>query len=453
MTAWREEVVCRRKARVSRLAVLVVLVVAGCRRAPMVETAKVGSLGQPVKTVLNMPAAPGGAAPKLLSEVGAFQELAALTPAAGLMPYDINVSFWSDGAAKHRWIGLPVGGKLGFSAEGEWSFPPGTVFVKNFELPADQVGSGRSRPLIETRVLVCGADGGVAGASYKWRDDGSDADLVSEPIVAPVGGGGTNARNWYFPGRDDCRVCHTPAAGGVLGVKTRQINRSLGDAGENQLVKWNRLGLFKDEIGDIERFAKLRPAADFSATVEDRARSYLDVNCANCHRPGGVAGNFDARFDTPLGRQNLIDGPVLIDLGIDRARVIAPRDVWRSIALARVETSDLTRMPPLAHEQVDREGAGVLRAWIESLPGVEVLEPPSMQPKGGEFRGAVRVVLRHRDAGATIRYTLDGSAPGKSSAVYQGPLEIKGPVTVRARAYKEGVTRSVVVQETFVVND
>jgi uncharacterized repeat protein (TIGR03806 family) len=411
------------------------------------------ALIQPGTSIVNMPATREAAAPQLLSEVGVFSDLATLTPIPELMPYDINVSFWSDGAEKRRWIGVPAGERIKFSADGEWRFPAGTVFVKNFELPADEVPPGR-RAVIETRVLVCGADGGVSGASYRWRADGSDAELVNEPVTAPVGGS-ESGRTWYFPGREDCRVCHTPAAGGVLGVKTRQMNRPLGAAGENQLLTWDRQGLFEHGLGAIkpERLAKLSAARDSSASVEVRARSYLDVNCANCHRPAGVAGNFDARYSTPLARQNLVDGPVLIDLGIDRARVIAPHDVWRSIALARVETPDLTRMPPLAHERIDREGAGLLRAWIEGMPGAAVLAPPIIETKGGEYHKAVRVVLRHPDAGAVIRYTLDGSAPGKSSPVYEGPVKLTEPATLRARAYKEGATRSIIVQETFIVND
>jgi mono/diheme cytochrome c family protein len=235
-----------------------------------------------------------------------------------------------------------------------------------------------------------------------------------------------------------------------LGVKTRQINRVEGDGG-NQLARWARLGFFDREAGPADGLARLYALEDQSAGVEARARSFLDANCAHCHRPGGVAGNFDARFDTPLARQNLIGGRVLIDLGIDGARAIAPRDPWRSIVLNRVETTDQTRMPPLAHEVVDRAGAAVLREWIASMPGPAVVAPPSFEPKGGEFARSARVTLRCAEPGAVIRYTLDGSLPGPSAREYQGPIELTEPVTVRARAYKDGMTRSVVVQETFVV--
>jgi uncharacterized repeat protein (TIGR03806 family) len=427
------------------------VLLAGCRHAPAAANEGMGARGHGVR----LPTTREGGPPKLLSQVGAFKDLRALVPAEGLTPYDINVSFWSDGAQKRRWIGLPAGGRIRYASEGEWKFPPGTVFVKNFVLPPEAHAPGHPSGVIETRVLVCDRDGVVHGASYKWRGDGSDADLVTEPITLALPDSKTSTRSWYFPGTADCQVCHTQAAGGVLGVKARQLNRPLGRTGENQLVAWNRRGMFSNERGEIDpaHVSALKEAGDTSASIEDRARSFLDVNCSNCHRPGGVAGNFDARYDTPLERQNLIGGPVLIDLGIDRARVISPHDVWRSIALLRLETSDQTRMPPLAHQTVDLEAAGVLRAWIESLPGAEVLAPPTIEPKGGAYRGTLRVVLKNSDPAAQIRYTLDGSAPGKTSAIYSGPIELKDPTTLRARAYKEGATRSIIVQETFIMND
>jgi hypothetical protein len=396
-----------------------------------------------------MPESRDAALPRTLSGVGAFANVAALQPVSGLVAYDVNTPFWSDGASKSRWIGLPAGRHFQFMAEGEWMFPAGTVLVKHFELPRKESDPDGPRTRLETRVLVCDGEGGAYGACYKWRKDGSDADLVTEPLNAAA------AQSWYFPGVSDCRTCHTSVSGGVLGVKTRQINRPFGASKENQLTAWRRKGFFGPATPpmDTDRLAKLSPLDDVSRPIEDRARSFLDVNCAYCHRPGGVAGNFDARYDTPPDRQNLIGGAVLIDLGIDRARVIAPHDVWRSLALVRVSTSDLTRMPPLAHQKVDERGVSVLRAWIESLPGPAVVPPPSVEPTGGEFAKTIRVVLSDREAGAVVRYTLDGSLPVATSPVYQGPVEIKGPATLRARAFKEGMTRSIVVQETYIVND
>src|SRR2546425_5082850 len=138
---------------------------------------------QRISPFLNMPPTAVGDLPRLLSQTGAFADLAALKPSAGLIPYELNVAFWSDGADKQRWIALPGRTKIAFAPTGEWTFPPGTVFVKHFDMPAD---ASRQKPRrLETRLLVCAADGGVYGASYKWRADQSDADLVTDPITQP----------------------------------------------------------------------------------------------------------------------------------------------------------------------------------------------------------------------------------------------------------------------------
>ncbi len=187
------------------------------------------------------------------------------------------------------------------------------------------------------------------------------------------------------------------------------------------------------------------------AALEDRARSYLDANCAQCHRPGGTVANFDARYDTPLEQQAIIDGPVLIDQGIDHPRVVSPHDIWRSIAFMRVDTNAEIRMPPLARETIDADGVALLKQWILSLPGRDVLDPPVIAPNGGAYHGPLQVTLKESQPGAAIRYTLDGSVPGPSDKLYEGPIDINQTTIVRARAYREGFTRSITVQEVFAL--
>ena len=125
---------------------------------------------------LNMPQLADGKIPLLLSQTGAFRDTRNLVPAAGLIPYDLVVPFWSDGASKLRWAAIPQG-KIKNSPTGDWIFPNGTVFVKTFELPIDAANPGVKRRL-ETRLLVRDSAGGVYGVVYKWRPDGSDADLL-----------------------------------------------------------------------------------------------------------------------------------------------------------------------------------------------------------------------------------------------------------------------------------
>jgi hypothetical protein len=117
----------------------------------------------------------------------------------------------------------------------------------------------------------------------------------------------------------------------------------------------------------------------------------------------------------------------------------------------RVDTNDDLRMPPLARNTIDVKGVALLRQWVQSLPGRDVLAPPAIAPLGGSFSAAVTVTLSSSEPGAEIRYTLDGSAPGTADARYEKPIRIEGPAVLRARAYKDGLTRSVIAQQTYII--
>jgi uncharacterized repeat protein (TIGR03806 family) len=412
---------------------------------------------------LGMPTSDRQAPPRLLSQTGAFKNPRDLIPVDSLIPYDINVPFYSDGAVKSRWASIPSEGPatnpcVRFAATGEWQFPSGTVFVKHFEMVTDETRPDLKRRL-ETRLLVRTAEGGVYGATYKWRADNSDAELLTSNLTETLSirtATGFRTQTWYYPSRRDCKTCHTSTAGGVLGLKTRQMNRDFrfpSGVVDNQLRSWNHIGLFEPELQekDLAGYAKLAPADDLTRSLDDRARSYLDANCAYCHRPGGTVAYFDARYDTPHERQNLVNGSVLIDEGLDKARVIAPNDIWRSVTLLRASSLEGLKMPPLAHETLDHQGLNLLREWIQSLPGKKVLPPPEFSLRGGKFQAPIEVALHHLEPGTEIRYTTDGSAPTLSDPVYREPLHVSESTTVRAKAFKPGFVKSITAQETFVL--
>src|SRR5581483_2170989 len=84
----------------------------------------------------------GAPLPPTLADTGAFTNLASLTspndplqPAPGIVPYDINQSFWSDNALKSRWFSVPsLSQTIGFDPSNNWTFPAGTVWIKHFNL-------------------------------------------------------------------------------------------------------------------------------------------------------------------------------------------------------------------------------------------------------------------------------------------------------------------------------
>lgn len=437
---------------------LLLILLAGCQDPPR-PTASDAHVDGPAPMALPaMPSDATGVMPVRLSLTGAFAHTADLAPADHLQPYAVNAALWSDGAMKKRWLTLPSGSQITFHAQGEWQFPAGTVFVKHFALPTDERNPGILRRL-ETRLLVRAASGGVYGVTYRWRADGSDADLLDaaadDRIAVSTASGAVRTQTWHYPSRAECLQCHNPVAGFVLGVSTRQINRSADDPAEhgaNQISVLARRGWLDHPPASGDTLPHLSGIGDASASVEERSRSYLDANCAFCHRPGMVGfANFDARADTPLAEANLIRGQVIIDHGIDRARNIMPLDPWRSMILVRMESTDALRMPPVAHLAIDLQAAALLRTWIMALPGKPALPPPTITPPEGRFNAPVVVTLVDDDPQAILRYTTDGSLPDQDSPAYHAGLTVDAPTTLRVKAFRPGFASSVVANAVLLV--
>ena len=133
-------------------------------------------------------------------------------------------------------------------------------------------------------------------------------------------------------------------------------------------------------------------------------------------------------------------------------RTVAPNDPWRSLLLMRVSATNAIKMPPLAHNVLDAQSVALLKQWIESLPGPEVVAPPTISPRGGNFAQPATVTLQG-EPGAEIRYTLDGSAPTTADLLYEKPVHLTNPTVLRAKAFKPGRTRSITVQEVFIIGE
>jgi hypothetical protein len=180
----------------------------------------------------------------------------------------------------------------------------------------------------------------------------------------------------------------------------------------------------------------------------------MDANCAQCHRPSGSGPTFDGRYDTALTNQNIINAILSKgDLGYDNARVVVPKDVWRSIFYGRMNITDsAVKMPTLARNLIDTNAVQVIGDWINSLAGVPALAPPGIIPNGGSFAGSVNVTLQHSDASAAIRYTLDGTLPATNSPLYTGAINLTSNMTVRAKAFETNFIASVAANAVFIIN-
>lgn len=311
-------------------------------------------------------------APRLLSQTGAFSDLSNLTPTAGLIPYELIEPFWSDGADKDRWIAIPNNGthnsaaeQIQFSENGNWTFPKGTVMIKHFELGGQR---------LETRFEVKGENDTYYYLTYKWNAAGTDAELLTTGLDEQITVNG-QTQTYHYPSPSECLTCHQSAAGSVLGLRTRYINKAITypNSGQttNQLVALSRIGAINQNITNAATNNYITVAAhdDLSKSVELRARSYLDVNCAGCHQPGtGNRAIFDARITTPLNQQNYIDGDVISNLGLNNPKLIVEGEVNRSMVHFRMNSLTTgVSMPPIAKNKIDNEGVQVIADWINSL--------------------------------------------------------------------------------------
>ena len=67
--------------------------------------------------------------PALLSQTGAFSDVASMTTSPGLIPFDVSSPLWTDGVLKWRWIAVPPNTQIAFAESSPWHFPPGTVSI------------------------------------------------------------------------------------------------------------------------------------------------------------------------------------------------------------------------------------------------------------------------------------------------------------------------------------
>ncbi len=264
--------------------------------------------------------------PRTLGASGLFSSVRDQTPAPGVIPYSINAPRWADGAVARRWIGIPNREAIQFvdknkewPREGAW--PRDSVLAKTLAL------DGRR---LETQVLHY--DGLAWNAyAYVWNEAQTDAALApAEGAEVDLGGG----RKWRVPARAACLTCHNPWPGYALTFNAAQLDRPWPDrdGAVDQIEVFQRWGILPKEL---PRGKPLVDSTDESAPLLERARSYLAVNCAHCHRfGGGGSARIDLRHDIPLEEMRVAgERPTLGAFDLADARIVAGGDPSRSVLL------------------------------------------------------------------------------------------------------------------------
>ncbi len=339
--------------------------------------------------------------PQSLSQTGAFSNLTNLTPTDGLIPYDLVESFWSDGALKKRWIGIPNDGahdtaeeQIDYSENGNWDLPVGSVLIKHIEMPLDENNPSITKRL-ETRFSVKAADGNFYFATYKWNTAQTDALLLTtgldESLNITKADGSTVVQTWRYPNRNECITCHNTSTDGTIGTRTRFLNKDFTypktGRTANQLVTLSHLGILNQTIADVDTPSLLtyKSIDDANASVDEKARSYMDLNCAYCHQAGSdVRADFDLRMNLDLAATGLLDAGIYNPLGVLGEEILAAGEPEKSILYLRANSVDPSiAMPPVAKNRIDDEGVALLEEWIRQLgvtpevPVYNVLLSPS----------------------------------------------------------------------------
>jgi uncharacterized repeat protein (TIGR03806 family) len=307
-----------------------------------------------------VPGAGGGRdVPSQLSATGCVSSANPSQPASGLIPYAPTAPFFSDGAAKTRWLALPDGQRITLDASGDFDFPNGSVLMKNFAL------AGK---LVETRLFMRHDDGTWAGYTYEWDAAGADATRVVGGKSVTVDG-----HTWDFPSEAQCLQCHNAAAGRSLGLEIGTLNGDFGypnGRSANQLATLNSIGTLTPALTQAPSALPAIPDPAGSAPLADRARAYLHSNCGYCHRPDGPTPvDLDLRYGTQLASTRACDVTPINDLGIADARRIAPGSAARSTVVARMNRTGADAMPPLARHTIDTAGVQLISDWINGLAG------------------------------------------------------------------------------------
>jgi hypothetical protein len=79
------------------------------------------------------------------------------------------------------------------------------------------------------------------------------------------------------------------------------------------------------------------------------------------------------------------------------------------------------------------------------------VESPVITPVSGAYLDTVQVAIVCGTSNSAIRYTLDGSAPNASSALYSAPIDIFSDTTVTAAGFAYGMTNSDPVSESYTI--
>ena len=309
-----------------------------------------------------------------LSDYHFFEgELKQQAPSIGVIPFAPKSTLFTDYAKKKRFIWLPEGEIATYNGDHDViELPTGAALVKTFYY--DNVQPANDTRIIETRIMIRKPEGWIF-AEYVWNEEQTDAFLTTQGGTTDISwleNGVAKSTTYQIPNILDCFTCHHRGTEVLpIGIKPQNLNfnYSYADGSKNQLQKWIDVGYLEDDLP--AEIASVVDYSDTSKSLDLRVRSYLDINCAHCHRDGGEAEFYVMRFafSGTIDPANLgiCMEPNHVVPGFSGS-IVKPGDISKSMLHYRMNTVDpIYRMPLLGRTMKHQEGVDLVEQWINQL--------------------------------------------------------------------------------------
>jgi len=323
-----------------------------------------------------------------LSEYQFFEgELKDQIPALDVLPFEPASSLFTDYAQKKRFVWIPKGKKATYKTDGTvLELPVGSALIKTFYY--NKVQPSNTTRIIETRVMIRKSTGWIF-ANYVWNEDQTEAINDLNGSFTPIEWKNDNnvikSTNYRIPSEEQCIVCHkiTQTVNGVdaainvpIGIKPQNLNTNYNyDTGaKNQLTAWIEKGYLENNFSLPTSENSTVDYKDASKSLDARARSYVDINCAHCHQDNRICYYRPMRFafnETAGNRTNMgvcVNTADMQGFSPSLGKIVTPGNKNRSMMYYRLNTTNPTyRMPLHGRTVIHDEGIALIEAWINSL--------------------------------------------------------------------------------------
>lgn len=297
-------------------------------------------------------------------------------PNKGVVRYKLINTMFNDYSKSETFMYIPDGLSLRIDSSNLLDIPVGGCLINIVYYLKDERNPSSQKQLIETQLLIRKQTGWGA-LNYRWNEDQKDAGLFntsgSEAVNLTDKNGLAQQINFQIVPPAECKNCHLRGNQFFpIGIKTGNLNTDADypTGKKNQLDHWADAGLLKHFAKEsIVTYPNWR---DTSVSIDQRARAYLNANCAHCHSPGGQAFasglflNTDNNNNLSYGmcKPPLSKGKGTCYLNYD----IVPGKPSESAMVCRMASNEEgVKMPEYGRTVVDTEGLSLITSWIAHL--------------------------------------------------------------------------------------